>query len=478
MALGTLVASRLAKLGNVPEGPGPYALALLGAFLLAAAAGWLSRRPEPPGSEPIPPLAPAPGWARALAGAAALGLSVWTFFLQRRFEIPLWALAVWAAAVALVPLAFSRTAPRPRRWSPALLLACAALLAVGASARLMALSRIHPVRAGDENAVTMDGLGQIWRDPNDDPFGMGAQSCAHLSMLPAGIGYLLGSDPIGSPRVPYGIIGTAALVAAAGAAAVAGGPEAALFALALLVLQPQHIHWSRMSDLVVVDSVTVVAAVLAMLMAYRRGSPRSACFAGIFSGLTFYGYTGGRIMVVVALFFLPVLAWGARAVRPRRAWVLAALTAGFLVAAAPSIHYATKRFDEWNGRYNKTSVFFDKEWLPEEVKTQGSVWAVGLNQLRLGTIGLLSAPSTIHYVGYPMIAPSILPALGIAGLAWLLGRGLLAEAYLFGLVVAGNLAVTCLSLSTPQPQRGSSLLSTLAILGGIAAAGFVSLFPQ
>ena len=233
-----------------------------------------------------------------------------------------------------------------------------------------------------------------------------------------------------------------------------------------------------MSDLVVVDSVTVIAGILAMLLAYRRGSPRSACWAGIFSGLTFYGYTGGRIMPVVMLLFLPVLALGSRAVKTRRAWVLAGLLAGFVVAAAPSLHYATKRFDEWNGRYNKTSVFFDKGWLPEEVKTQGSVLAVAANQLRLGTIGLLSSPSTIHYVGHPMIAPSILPALGIAGLAWLLGRGLRAEAYLFGLLVAGNLAVTCLSLSTPQPQRGSSLLPALAILGGIACAGFVSLFPE
>ena len=65
-----------------------------------------------------------------------------------------------------------------------------------------------------------------------------------------------------------------------------------------------------------------------------------------------------------------------------------------------------------------------------------------LNQVRLGTIGVLSSGPTIDiFTGVPMIAPPLLPALGIAGLGWLYGRRrFFSEASLAALVIGGNLA--------------------------------------
>lgn len=468
---------------GVPERWAVPAMLFFASFLLAVIAGSLRRRETaPPSSSAVPPLRPGSRIARVAAGAAALGFFGWTWVLQNREVPPLTALATWAVAIAATILAFpgvSRSRSQAgAAASRAHLFGLAGIFLIAAGARLVGLDRVHPVFSGDEATVAMDGQELLNRRGASDPFGTGANSSMRLGMLPAGAGAALFDSKVAGARLPYALIGTMALAATAAAAWLLGGPWAALGALALIAFTPIHVHFSRSSNNVVVDSLLVTAGIFFLLALLRTGSPRLACLAGVFSGLSLYGYGGGRVMPVVLLASLPVLLWRFRAVRGRQALLVFAVVAGFAITAGPTVHYASSHFDKWNGRFNQTSIF-EPRWHQAEVARLGSEAKLYLNQIRLGTVGLLSSPPLIDiYTGFPQIAPAILPALGIVGLGWLYGRRRIAEATIAGLVVAGNLAGVSFTVSTPQAHRASSLVPMLAVLGGVAVAGFLAAFPE
>ncbi len=479
IAVGLVTAQRLARLGEAPNPARPYVEALFVALGLGILAGIIA---GPAGiRSSSEPLGRWPGnrGARLVAVIVSVASFAATWRLQRLALVPLWSLAVWAVGVAALPWFFRGVEPprRPRGAGlphPALIVAFAGLLAMGAAARFAGLDRVQAVRSGDENTVTMDGIGTVSGLDVSDPFGTGVQSCSHLAMMPAGAGYLLTRDPIAGSRLPYALVGTLSLAAAAGLTATIAGPYAALGALALLALAPLHVFWSRTSDLVIFDSLLAGCFVWALLRAWRSGSPRAACVAGLVAGGAVYSYSGARILPVMLVLSVGPVLWSHRG---RRLSMAAALLAGFVICAAPGARFAAERFDEWNGRFNSASILAEG-WFRREAQELGSAANVLTNQARLGTIGLLSAPSTIHFAGHPIVGPPILPALGIAGFGWLLGRRRFAAAWLTGLVVAGNLAGTALTLPTPGSSRPSSLVPILAVLGGVAVAALVSSWPE
>ena len=483
-ALGVETALWLGRQPGVPERWAGPALGFVASFVLAVVAGLVRPRdPAPPPASRVPPLREGSSIGVIAAGAAAVGFFAWTWILQNREVPPLTALATWAAAIGATILVFPRVRRRsPRadpRIPPGYLLALAGIFAIAAGARLIGLDRVHPVFSGDEATVTMDGLELLSGQGASDPFGAGANSSMRLGMLPGGAGATLFHSKVAGARRSFALIGTLALAATAAAAWLLAGPWAGLGALALIAFAPIHVHFSRSSNNVVVDSLLVTAGVGFLLALLREGSPRLAALAGTFSGLSLYGYGGGRVMPVVLACSLPLVLWRFRAAPAgRRLLLVLAMAAGFAVTAGPTAHYASRHFDKWNGRFNQTSVF-EKRWHKAEVERLGSETKLYVNQVRLGTIGLLSSPPLIDiYTGFPQIAPALLPALGIAGLGWLLGRRRVAEAAVAGLVVAGNLAGVSLTVSTPQAHRASSLIPMLAILGGVALAGFLGAFPE
>jgi hypothetical protein len=473
----------LGKQPGVPERWAVPAMLFLAAFLLAVIAGSLrAGETLPPSASAVPAMRVGSPIARVAAGAVALGCFAQTWVLQNREVPPLSALATWAVAMVATVLAFPgvlRLRPRAGTVSRDHVFALAGIFLIAAGARLVGLDRVYPVFSGDEATVAMDGQELLNRRGASDPFGTGANSSMRLGMLPGGVGAALFDSKVAGARRLYALIGTLALAATAATAWLLGGPWAALGGLALIAFAPIHVHFSRSSNNVVVDSLLVTAGVFFLLAVLRTGSPRLACLAGVFSGLSLYGYGGGRVMPVVLLASLPVLLWRFRAApRGRRALLVLAVVAGFGIAAGPTLHYASTHFEKWNGRFNQTSIF-EPGWHRAEVARLGSEANLYLNQIRLGTIGLLSSPPLIDiYTGFPQIAPAVLPALGIVGLGWLYGRRRIAEATIAGLVVAGNLAGVSFTVSTPQAHRASSLVPMLAVLGGIAVAGFLAAFPE
>ena len=492
LALSVIVSAvtttRLAGPGHMPARATPYAVAFACALGLAFLGGRLARprdEVELPagGTGEKLPRCHLLRWAALVVTLYSL---VATWLLQSNPSPPGYLVATWLLAVVAIPFGFPRPIPdrsddaAGSRWrrDPAILAVLVIALAIAAGTRLARLGELPPVLGGDEANQIVDGMDWLSGRSRTDPFGTGWYGTVRLGMIPAGAGALSSERPIAGPRIPYAVVGTLAVVASALAAGQIGGPWAAAGCAAFLALAPHHVHFSRLASVMVPDSLFAAATVAFLLGAWHRGSPRLAAWAGVSAGLSLYGYAAGRVLPVVflvALAALPFLRrWGVR----RRVWLALALAAGFAVAAGPNLRFAVRHFGDWNSRFNQVSVFADG-WIVVETQRLGSRAKIVENQLKSGTIGLLSAPDTTPwFTAYPIIGPPMLVAGAVAGAGWLLGRRNWLEVLLIGLVVAGNVAGVILTVAAPAPQRVSSLVPMLAILGGAAIAGVVSLLPD
>jgi len=387
------------------------------------------------------------------------------------------AIAAWAGALTLGGAAVAAAFPEPRRGGarprPALLAAVLVVLAVSGWARLAALDEVPPGFGGDEANQIQDATGLLEGTAPGDPFGVGWYGTMRLGMLPAGIGAVASSNPIAGPRLPYAVVGTLSVAAAAAVAGMLSGGWAALAAAILLSAAPHHVHFSRLASVMIFDSLAAAAFLAAIFRTRRTGAPRLAYVAGAVAGIALYGYSAGRLLAVLLVVAAPFLL-RSHAARGRRGALGLALAAGFLLAAIPTLRYAARHFDDWNSRFNQVGIFRAAWWYPE-VARRGSVWRVLERQFLDGTVGLLSRHTdSTWFTGYPIVAPSALPALGAAGLAWLVGRRRFFPATMLGLLAGGNLAAVVLTDTTPAPQRLSSLVPALAILGGVAFAALAS----
>jgi hypothetical protein len=474
--LAWATAHRLALNHGAPPTVVPYVAGFAVAFGLAFA-GALATADDRDPSDRVGGLEPC-GAARIVFLCVAVGAISATWLLQRE-PPPRFVLATWAVSLVATPFAFPGVAvgTRADRWPRwATILAVAAFL-VAAWARLTHLDSLPPVFSGDEANQVFDGRDWLRSAAPTDPFGTGWIGTFRLGMIPAGVGGSFDVSPVAGPRFPYAVVGTLSVAAAGWAAAIVGGPLASVGCLAFLALAPHHVHFSRLASVQILDSLLAPLAIALLLLVRRTGSPRLAAFAGVVSGLSLYGYFGGR---VIAVLFLVATAWVAFAGRwpsRRRGWIVLALVAGFAVSSGPNFRFAVRHFDDWNGRFNQVSIF-QTGWLDMEARRHGSLARVAGTQLKDGVLGLLYADDqTPWFTGHPMV-PALLAGAGLAGLGWLLGRR---GGFAFALpllVVAGNLAGSVLTTTTPAPQRLSSLFPALAIFAGVAFAGLVSLLPE
>ena len=467
----------------------PAFVGFLLCFALAFLAGRRARRsrhdPGPDTDHPkaVRPVSRARVTAAIVTGLASVALFIPTLLVERRVPVPLWDLGVWLASLVLAGAAFAALSPRrsriPGSRAPAVVpvVALCVIVAVAAWLRLAGLGRSPAGFGGDEASQILDAFQLIdGTDPGANPFGTGWYSTMRLGMLPAGLAARTFTDPVGGPRFPYAMAGALSVLAAAAAGWLVAGAWGGLGAAAFLALSPYHLHFSRLASVMILDALAAALFVVLAISTRRSGSPFLAFLAGAGAGLALYGYAAGRLVPICLAAAAPFLVFS-RAARGRRVLIATALAAGFVLAAAPNLIFAANHFDEWNGRFNQVGIFRSAWWGPE-VERLGSPMRVLEQQLVAGTAGLLSVRSNISwYSGYPIVAPSFLPALGVAGLGFLLGLGKRFEAMLLGLLVAGNVAAVVLTDTTPSPQRLSSFFPALSVLAGAAVAGILDFVP-
>lgn len=500
MGLSGFTFQRLTTRGTLPEAALPFLLAFATSFTLALLAGFLAARM--PGreerswgetealSEPWPIKR-----RRLLAALAAVLLFSWLWVLKGMPQPPLYTLVVWVGAMTATLFAFSgrpaRSNLQKRRtsWTRPRVVVLLLILVLAGGARALELGRLPRVFSPDEASVAIAGLRFLspgrelyprtagWYGTRTDPFGTGWYGNSRLSLLPAGVGAILSGDPVVGPRLPYALVGILSVMASVAVAALLGGSWAALAAGALFAFVPQHVLFSRIACPMVLDSLSAPLVLAALVVFYRRGSARTGALAGLLGGLALYGYAGGKAIAVLSLFGAGVVVCS-RVARGRRRLLLCAILSGFLVTAGPNIHNAFQHFERWADRLHNKSLS-NPLWWNGAIQTYGSSQAILLHQLRLGTLGLFSLPDpTVFGPTPPTFDPFLLPALGLVGLGWMLGRRLFFEFTVLALLVASNFAAVVLSVDSPASHRAPSLVPSLAILGGLAVAGFLSLLPS
>jgi 4-amino-4-deoxy-L-arabinose transferase and related glycosyltransferases of PMT family len=459
----------------------PY-FAVFGATLvLAFVAGRFVQRPRAASAVPDP-FTPLPFRVRftvAIAAAAALGCSALTWYLQGNPRSPWLLLLAWSAALLACVVAFSawRGTPSlawPTRRFGGVEAAILLVLILAACARLIGLDSMPPYMGGDEANQVLDGLATM--RGGVDVLGIGWGATGRLAMLPGGVGATVFADPIGGPRLPYAVAGILSVVACTVAAGLVAGRWGALACAALLAFSPHHVHFSRLASVQILDALAVGLLFLLLLAVHWSGSASLAALAGIVGGLALYGYSGGRAITVAFLLMLPFTALTAP--KRRRVAVLLGLVAGFAIASAPNFRYAFRNYGAWNGRFIELSIFRPDYW-NSRMAIFGSPVKVLQDQFLSGTIDLLSRHSGwAWFQGYPLIAPFFLVPLFLAGLGWMVGRRQFFGAATLSLVAAGNFAALILTESAPAPQRASSLVPAMAVLGGAAIGGLLSLLPE
>lgn len=483
--LSKMAAQRLELLHGRPRDVLPYFLTFGTTLLLALAAGLVA--PGPPAVRLEGRAAsPFKGRIRFLCYAAAVGtaaLFCWAWVRQGRPAQALTTIAIWASALGLGTVVFvfagrRIVGGRQARVSPGIVAALLLVLIAAATARLIGLEAVPPVFGGDEAAEVMDGTSLIREDLSSDPFGTGWIGTGRLGMLPAGAGALLSRDPVAGPRLLYAVAGTLSVVACAAAAGLIAGGWAALGCAALLAFSPYHVHFSRLAAVFILDALFAALAVSLLLKAHRSGSLVCGYLAGVSAGLSLYGYAGGRVIAVSFVAALPLLFFLSPAAHARRRWLLFSALTGLALTAAPGLRFAFHHADDWNARLNQVGIL-NSAWWGSQVSHLGSPAKVIGDQFVGSTLGLLSQHTMSDcYLGYPILSPVVLPALALAGLGWMAGRRQFFAAALLALIVAGNLANLMLTVPTPAPQRPSSLVPILAILGGVALAGFLESVPS
>jgi 4-amino-4-deoxy-L-arabinose transferase-like glycosyltransferase len=213
------------------------------------------------------------------------------------------------------------------------------IFTLAAVLRLWNLSEIPPDIHGDSAECGIQGL-DIALGKVDDIFGF---SPWYYTPYPAHLPYaatfkLLGTTLFGL-RFPSAIVGILSVIPLYFLVRGWLGRRAAQITSTLFALSHASVHFSRIGLWNIQALFLALVAFASFLAALRKGSSQYATIAGIATGLGFYTYTGGRlIIVVVGAALAAQLLFGPRR---RLLKVVGFGAAGIAVAVAPlAVSYA------------------------------------------------------------------------------------------------------------------------------------------
>ncbi len=225
------------------------------------------------------------------------------------------------------------------------------------------------------------------------------------------------------------------------ARAVFDRPTALLAAL-LLAAFPPHIHFSRLALLNIADPLMGTLGLAFLAQGMVRGRWRDYALAGVFLGLTFYFYNGGR------MFYTPLAAvWAGLGLlvwrpRPPLRGLLVTLAA-LLITAAPMI-YTMRVYGYYLVGRMEASGLGASYWL--DLIARGDLGAY-LHRLGWALRFTVQNPDdTIYYGGdTPLVLPVLVPLL-LLGAAWALYHwrrpgGLLLCLWLVGAAVGNSVLI-------------------------------------
>ncbi len=417
----------------------------------------------------------------ALAGA--MGLLVWQLSVldyRDRVTDYNWTVLLWFGAMGLYLLAVYLAhhtdhanepaadtfglRQRVRMWLRAhgqLALLISAVMLVGLGLRIWNVGDIPPVLSGDEGSQGIEGLKVISGEIRN-PFTTGWLGVPTMSFYLNAGSIVLFNNTMFALRLPWVLVGTAAVLAVFFLVYRLQGLTLALVTTVLLATYHYHIHYSRLGSVQIADTLFVALALLFLYRGYERRSLMDWALCGIVIGVAQYFYAGARftgIVVVAVVLFLAVRD-GLPFVRQRYREMLV-LVGAVLISGGAMIQYALLYPEEYNARLSQVGIF-QSGWLEreQEILGQGAL-TILWDQFQRTMLAFNFYPDRTVWYGLP--EPLLDP---LAGVLFVLGFSYatlrLFDRRMFPLVAWWGGAMILGGVITESPPSSQRLVTTAA----------------
>jgi 4-amino-4-deoxy-L-arabinose transferase-like glycosyltransferase len=354
----------------------------------------------------------------ALAGWSASRLSP-----DKDFAGPFW---LWAIGLVWFLLSFVPSASR-HWWRAALewlrrnrveLLKLAALLGVALVVRAVGVGEIPRNLAGDEGIWGLNALAMFEDGRLANPFSTRWFDFPSMSFLVWGLSMRLFGETIAGLRMVSALIGAASVLTTYLLVRELWGRRLAWLAAAILAFGHFHVHYSRLALNNITDGLFVTLCFWLLMRGLRTGARVTFALAGAAVGLAWYGYVGGRLIVLMMLVVIGVwIVVQRRRPGPIRAG-LVVLALAMFVAVAPLLFHYLAHPATFASRYNQVSIFASGWLAREQVITGRSAFSLLLQQV-------WKSVSAFHYTPDPTFCyrPGV-PLLDfVSGVLMLFGLG-------------------------------------------------------
>ncbi len=340
-----------------------------------------------------------PSWRRLLPTGLALSLNLSAAHLANTQPTTgdyCLSVLLWVASLVTAVLAFVQPSPAPLKSKAQAWLAnpswpsisltsehilVLGLLLAGLALRLWDLDHIPANLSGDEGTQGMWAV-QALAGRLKNPFATGWFTVPTMSFFAQATSLRLFGDSVAGLRTLSALFGTATLALTYLWARRCLSKRVALLGLAVLTLNHYHIHFSRLGSNQIADPFFMALTLWLLAEGLHRPEgqfqlTRWFVAAGLVMGLSWYGYFGSRVIVLVLVAHLGINAITQRDSlrRLRRPLALMALMA--FMAASPLLLHYVRYPQNLTARANQVSFFL---WLknelarPDHASTLSLIW--------------------------------------------------------------------------------------------------------
>ncbi len=271
---------------------------------------------------------------------------------------------MWLIGVGWFLLAFVPSLPvdwRPRllgwlRCHRKELLLLAALLLAAFWLRAVNLRDIPRNLGGDEGTQMADAL-DLLGPPLGNPFATGWFAVPTMTFMAFGVAMRLFGATVAGARMLAALAGVGAVLFTYLLARELWGRRVAWMAALLLAAGHYHLHFSRLASNQVIDALFVTATLFFLLRGLRLGKYGLLALAGATAGAAWYGYFGGRILLIIVGAYLAWQMLVDRCFWRRHSGQLFVFALAAFVVAVPLLFHYLVFPDAMASRFNQVSIF-------------------------------------------------------------------------------------------------------------------------
>lgn len=243
------------------------------------------------------------------------------------------------------------------------------LLLTGLLLRAWDLEHIPFNLSGDEGTQGLWAL-DVREGRLRNPFATGWFTVPTMSFFAQAASLRLFGDSVAGLRTLSALVGTATLVFTYLLARQQFGRRVAVFALTVLAFNHYHIHFSRLGSNQIADSLFMALTLWLLTHGLRKKKKATSNLqpwllaAGLTIGLSWYGYFGSRVIMLVVAVHLGIRAITERDFLRRHAYALTLMVVIAVLTISPLLLYYKSHPENLTARFNQVNFF---RWLDREL---------------------------------------------------------------------------------------------------------------